>query len=81
MSTDATRSDSTAGFSLSVIVIEISGPDLTDLSLVDLPGAIANSSKRGEPVLIEQMVKSYISRECLILLVISGTGTFRSVVW
>lgn len=38
-----------ASFSRNVIVLEISGPDVTDLTLVDLPGIIQNVAQ-GEDV-------------------------------
>lgn len=64
-------------FSRSVIVLEISGPDVTDLTLVDLPGIIQNVSKGEDPnniPLVQDLVKSYIARDCLILLVITMKG-------
>lgn len=64
-------------FSKDVIVLEISGPDLTDLTLVDLPGLIKNVADGDDPnsiELIEDMVKTYISKDSLILLVITTMG-------
>jgi hypothetical protein len=64
-------------FSRSVIVLEIAGPDVTDLTLVDLPGIIQNVSKGEDPnniTLVQDLVKSYIARDCLILLVITMKG-------
>lgn len=64
-------------FSQNVIVLEISGPTVTDLTLVDLPGIIHNVAEgedEGDIVLIENMVKSYIAKPCLILLVITVTS-------
>jgi len=68
-------------FSRNVIVLEISGPDVTDLTLVDLPGIIQNVGKgedKGNIGLVEDLVKSYISKDCLILLVLTMKGGSRS---
>jgi hypothetical protein len=65
-------------FSRNVIVLEIAGPTVTDLTLVDLPGIIQNVGKNEDPnniVLVEELVKSYIAKDCLILLVITMKGT------
>jgi hypothetical protein len=64
-------------FSRNVIVLEISGADVTDLTLVDLPGIIQNVSKgedKNNIQLVEELVKSYIKKDCLILLVITMKG-------
>lgn len=58
-------------------MLEISGPEVTDLTLVDLPGIIQNVGKgedRGNIGLVEDLVKSYITKDCLILLVITMKG-------
>jgi hypothetical protein len=48
------RDDSTeAEFSPNVVVVSISGPDLTSLSFFDLPGIIANSAKAEQDYLIQ----------------------------
>lgn len=67
-------------FSRNVIVLEISGPDVTDLTLVDLPGIIQNvgSEDRGNIGLVEDLVKSYISKDCLVLLVLTMKGESSS---
>lgn len=64
-------------FSSDVIIIEITGPEVTDLTLVDLPGIISDVGLHGDKnsiKLVKDMVKSYISKECLILLVITMKG-------
>jgi hypothetical protein len=66
-----------SAFSDNVIVLEITGKEQTDLTLVDLPGIIQNAGvneDKNNVALIEGMVKSYIEKECLILLVITMTG-------
>ena len=67
-------------FSRNVLVLEISGPDVTDLTLVDLPGIIQNvgSEDRGNIGLVEDLVKSYISKDCLVLLVLTMKGESSS---
>lgn len=68
-------------FSSNVIVLEITGPNVTDLTLVDLPGIIQNVGD-GEDVndikVIEDMVKGYIEKDCLILLVLTMKGMSTS---
>lgn len=64
-------------FSTDVVVLEITGPDVTDLTLVDLPGIIQDVGKDGDKSsisLVENLVKSYIEKDCLILLVITMKG-------
>ncbi|RPD63557.1 hypothetical protein L227DRAFT_608779 [Lentinus tigrinus ALCF2SS1-6] len=53
-------------FSRHVICVDLIGPDLVDLSFVDLPGIVQNA----EPEivqLVEDLVKSYVVGNCLIL--------------
>ncbi|KAI0363545.1 hypothetical protein BV20DRAFT_1031177 [Pilatotrama ljubarskyi] len=53
-------------FSKNVVCVELTGPDLVDLSFVDLPGIVQNA----EPEivqLVEDMVNSYIQGNSLIL--------------
>lgn len=69
-------------FSRNVIVLEISGPNVTDLTLVDLPGIIQSIGKgedKNNIQLVENLVKDYIRKECLILLVITMKGTAISL--
>lgn len=64
-------------FSRNVVVIEITGPAVTDLTLVDLPGIIQNvapGEDADNPKLVESLVKHYIQKDCLILLVITMKG-------
>ena len=74
---DDDNDTTTKSFSRNVIVLDISGPNVTDLTLVDLPGifsSVAHDKDPGDILLVEELVKSYISRECLILLVITTKG-------
>ncbi|GBE86763.1 P-loop containing nucleoside triphosphate hydrolase protein [Sparassis latifolia] len=53
-------------FSKNVVCIDLTGPELTDLSFVDLPGIISNA----EPDIVkfvEGLVRSHIKGNCLIL--------------
>ncbi|KAK7691227.1 hypothetical protein QCA50_006330 [Cerrena zonata] len=59
----------TLEFSRNVICLDVSGPDITNLSFVDLPGIIQNAEK--ELVhMVEDLVLSYIRSKCLILVTI-----------
>lgn len=71
-------------FSRNVVVLEITGPNVTDLTLVDLPGiiqSVGHGEDKGNIQLVENLVKSYISKDCLILLVITmkGGSTYRDL--
>ncbi|KAH9932350.1 P-loop containing nucleoside triphosphate hydrolase protein [Fomitopsis serialis] len=53
-------------FSRNVVCIDLAGPDLTDLSFVDLPGIIQNADPEVVQ-LVENLVMSHIKGNCLIL--------------
>ncbi|KAH9854523.1 P-loop containing nucleoside triphosphate hydrolase protein [Lenzites betulinus] len=53
-------------FSQNVVCIELTGPELTDLSFVDLPGIVQNAESEVVK-LVEDMVSSYIKGTSLIL--------------
>jgi len=64
-------------FSKNVVCLEISGPNVTDLTLIDLPGLIKNIGEGEDPnsiAIIEDLVKEYIKKDCLILLTITMLG-------
>ncbi|KZT61034.1 hypothetical protein CALCODRAFT_447877 [Calocera cornea HHB12733] len=62
--------DAQLKFSKNVICIEISGPGLADLTLVDLPGMIQNDASKGNlDDLIVSMVREYISNKSTLILV------------
>ncbi|EGD94406.1 hypothetical protein TESG_01924 [Trichophyton tonsurans CBS 112818] len=71
-------------FSRDVLSVEICGPDLPQLTLVDLPGLIhsANKSQSDEDVeLIKSLVESYISQKrTIILAVISAKNDYANQV-
>ncbi|EIW56258.1 uncharacterized protein TRAVEDRAFT_49098 [Trametes versicolor FP-101664 SS1] len=53
-------------FSRNTICVDLAGPDLVDLSFVDLPGIVQNAE--AEVVkLVEDLVTSYVEGNCLIL--------------
>ncbi|THH28158.1 hypothetical protein EUX98_g6029 [Antrodiella citrinella] len=54
-------------FSNNVVCIDISGPDLTNLDFVDLPGLIQNADSQTVSF-IEDIVRSHIKGNCLILM-------------
>ncbi|KAI0820111.1 P-loop containing nucleoside triphosphate hydrolase protein [Trametes gibbosa] len=53
-------------FSKNVVCVELAGPELTDLSFVDLPGIVQNAESEVVE-LVEEMVNSYITGTSLIL--------------
>ncbi|KAG6827859.1 hypothetical protein H0H92_010192 [Tricholoma furcatifolium] len=62
-------------FSNSYVSLQISGPDVPDLSFVDLPGLIAGVGMTGNSSdieLVKNLVATYIKREsCIILLTVA----------
>lgn len=62
-------------FSKNYVSLEISGPQLTDLSFVDLPGLIASVGRGGDDrdiELVKSLVTSYIEKpSCVILLTVA----------
>ncbi|KAF8207751.1 P-loop containing nucleoside triphosphate hydrolase protein [Mycena galopus ATCC 62051] len=62
-------------FSTNYISLQISGPEVADLSFVDLPGLIASVSRGGNErdiAMVENLVASYISKpSCVILLTVA----------
>ncbi|CAE6433884.1 unnamed protein product [Rhizoctonia solani] len=69
-------------FSENFVSVEISGPDVTDLSFCDLPGIIANvreGSDEGDIELVKRLVTSYIRKEsCIILLTVTCETDFEN---
>ncbi|KAI0078419.1 hypothetical protein K474DRAFT_1744981 [Panus rudis PR-1116 ss-1] len=61
-------------FSSNVVCIDISGPDVTDLSFIDLPGLISNvapGEDRSSIDAVRNMVREHIQGNTLILLTIT----------
>ncbi|KAG9123954.1 hypothetical protein FRC07_013378 [Ceratobasidium sp. 392] len=69
-------------FSENFVSVEISGPDVTNLSFCDLPGIIANvreGSDEGDIELVKRLVTSYIQKEsCIILLTVTCETDFEN---
>ncbi|KAG9308178.1 P-loop containing nucleoside triphosphate hydrolase protein [Chiua virens] len=74
--------ESEVSFSKNYVSLEISGPELTDLSFVDLPGLIASVSRAGDDrdiELVKSLVTSYIERpSCVILLTVACETDFEN---
>ncbi|KAL4246136.1 hypothetical protein ABKN59_008971 [Abortiporus biennis] len=61
-------------FSSNVVCLDISGPDVTDLSFIDLPGIIQNvapGEDRNNITAVRKMVEDHIKGDTLILLTIT----------
>ncbi|KAG6848187.1 hypothetical protein H0H93_002553 [Arthromyces matolae] len=72
------NSEDTLKFSDDTICIDLEGPELTDLSFVDLPGLIQNA----DPALIEfveELIVRHIKGNCLILVALPMTGKFSAL--
>ncbi|KAF7311764.1 hypothetical protein MIND_00186800 [Mycena indigotica] len=69
-------------FSTNFISLSISGPNLADLSFVDLPGLIASVSRGGDDrdiKMVERLVESYICKpSCVILLTVACETDFEN---
>lgn len=55
------------GFSFDSIVVDIDGPDVIDLSFVDLPGIIASGPHVDD---VQKMAEKFISKPCNIILLV-----------
>ncbi|RDB17526.1 Interferon-induced GTP-binding protein Mx2 [Hypsizygus marmoreus] len=64
-------------FSRDTICIDLEGPDLTDLSFIDLPGLIQNAEPKVVK-LVEDMVVSHIKGNCLILVAVPMTDDIEN---
>ncbi|CAE6434362.1 unnamed protein product [Rhizoctonia solani] len=71
-----------SGFTNNSVVVDLAGDGLADLNFVDLPGIIVNVGEGGDTndiPLVQNMVKSYISRKStIILLVISCHADYEN---
>ncbi|KAJ3503458.1 hypothetical protein NLJ89_g8422 [Agrocybe chaxingu] len=69
-------------FSTNCVSLQISGPDVADLSFCDLPGLIASVSSSGgknDITLVENLVTSYIRKpSCIILLTVACETDFEN---
>ncbi|KAI5479945.1 hypothetical protein MNV49_002235 [Pseudohyphozyma bogoriensis] len=57
-------------FSSNVVCVDISGPEVTDLAFVDLPGMVANA-EQATIDLVKNLVIKYIKGNCLILVALT----------
>ncbi|KAF9455948.1 P-loop containing nucleoside triphosphate hydrolase protein [Collybia nuda] len=62
-------------FSKNIVCVDVCGPNLANLSFFDLPGFIQVGPYK---TLIEDLVRSYISGNCIILMVLAMNGDFES---
>ncbi|KAJ7841621.1 P-loop containing nucleoside triphosphate hydrolase protein [Mycena olivaceomarginata] len=69
-------------FSINYISLQISGPEVADLSFVDLPGLIASVSRGGNErdiAMVERLITAYISKpSCVILLTVACETDFEN---
>ncbi|KAK7467517.1 hypothetical protein VKT23_004571 [Stygiomarasmius scandens] len=64
-------------FSRNVVCVDLEGPELTDLSFIDLPGLIQNADA-SIVQLVEDMVLSHIKGNCLILVALPVTDDIEN---
>ena len=64
-------------FSRNVVCVELKGPELADLSFVDLPGIVQNADPEVVQ-LVEDLVRSYIDGNSLILVTLPMSGELAS---
>lgn len=65
------------GFSKNVVCVSVEGPNVADLTLIDLPGiiqAVDNAEDAGNIELVNDLVKEHMAKDCLILLVVTMKG-------
>ncbi|KAH9485775.1 Interferon-induced GTP-binding protein Mx2 [Psilocybe cubensis] len=70
-------------FSINAVSLQISGPDVADLSFVDLPGLIASqasgSGDGNDIALVQNLVTTYIKKpNCIILLTVACETDFEN---
>lgn len=79
---DAVTGGNELTFSPNIVCLEISGPDYSEISFIDLPGLIHNvgtSGNRNNIKLIEKLASSYASRKnCIILMIITCETDFAN---
>ncbi|TFK45126.1 P-loop containing nucleoside triphosphate hydrolase protein [Crucibulum laeve] len=76
------QSPSELSFSTNCVSLQITGPEVADLSFCDLPGLIASVSREGRESdikLVESLVTSYIRKpSCIILLTVACETDFEN---
>ncbi|KAK7461117.1 hypothetical protein VKT23_009043 [Stygiomarasmius scandens] len=71
------KSLETVPFSRNVVIVDLEGPELTDLAFIDLPGLIQNAEPNTVR-LVEDMVSSHIKGNCLILVALPMTDDIEN---
>ncbi|KAK7040880.1 hypothetical protein VNI00_009476 [Paramarasmius palmivorus] len=61
----ASTSTKSSSFSRNIVCVDLEGPELTDLSFIDLPGLIQNAPEEETIALVESLVLSHIEGNCL----------------
>ncbi|KZT22881.1 hypothetical protein NEOLEDRAFT_1180623 [Neolentinus lepideus HHB14362 ss-1] len=74
---DKSHVSGTLKFSRNVVCVDLVGPDLTDLSFIDLPGIIQNAEPETVQ-LVEDLVISHIKGNCLILVALPMTDDIEN---
>ncbi|KAF4571329.1 ASTRA complex subunit [Pleurotus pulmonarius] len=64
-------------FSKNVVCIDLQGPDMVDLSFIDLPGIIQNAEP-STVQLVQGMVEDHISGNCIILVTLPMTDDIEN---
>ncbi|KAF9476669.1 hypothetical protein BDN70DRAFT_950426, partial [Pholiota conissans] len=84
LSGDTNKRSTQLSFSLNAVTLQISGPDVADLSFCDLPGLIASVSSsdgsgKDDIALVENLVTTYIKKpSCIILLTVACETDFEN---
>ncbi|KAK7040881.1 hypothetical protein VNI00_009477 [Paramarasmius palmivorus] len=65
-------------FSRNVVCVDLEGPELTDLSFIDLPGIIQNAPDDETIRLVEELVLSHTQGNCLILVALPMTDDIEN---
>ncbi|KAF8991459.1 P-loop containing nucleoside triphosphate hydrolase protein [Cyathus striatus] len=82
LESDDEDSDYEVSFSMNCVSLQITGPDVADLSFCDLPGLIASVSRGGNSSdikLVESLVTQYIKKpSCIILLTVACETDFEN---
>ncbi|EPQ51165.1 hypothetical protein GLOTRDRAFT_141261 [Gloeophyllum trabeum ATCC 11539] len=68
----------TLDFSRNVVCVDLVGPDLTDLSFIDLPGTYSPNAEPEIVKLVEDLVVSHIQGNCLILVALPMTDDIEN---
>ncbi|KAJ7809004.1 P-loop containing nucleoside triphosphate hydrolase protein [Mycena olivaceomarginata] len=77
--TDNDSGPTEISFSTNYISLQISGPEIADLSFVDLPGNVPSSGNEADIAMVESLVTSYISKpNCIILLTVACETDFEN---